>query len=309
MSDIANSNVNNSTKNNNTENNSTDSIGIKNIADNKEPNPFAFVAGEPLAKKPNDLFIPPDALQIFLTAFEGPLDLLLYLIRKHKFDILDLPVSQITDQYIEYVDLMKELNLDLAAEYLLMAAILAEIKSRMLLPTPAVIEDEEHDPRADLIKRLKEYEMFKQAALDIDSLPRLQRDHFDVNAAKADNLHAETPLSDVTIKDLSQAFMQVMKKIQANEHHTIERESLSTRARMSDILNKLKNKQSLMFWQLFTLEEGKSGAVVSFLAILQLCKEQLIGIATHNDGNELNVFLLTENPVVITSFSQGDNNE
>ena len=306
MSDIANSNKNNSTENNNTGNSSID---INNLANNKELHPFALVAGEPLAKKPNDLFIPPDALQIFLTAFEGPLDLLLYLIRKHKFNILDLPVSQITEQYIEYVDLMKELNLDLAAEYLLMAAILAEIKSRMLLPTPAVIEDEEHDPRADLIKRLKEYETFKQAALDIDSLPRLQRDHFDVDAAKADNLHADTPLSDVTLKDLSQAFMQVMKKIQANEHHIIQRESLSTRARMSDILNKLKNKQSLMFWQLFTLDEGKSGAVVSFLAILQLCKEQLIGIATHNDGNELNVFLLTENSAVITSFSQGDNNE
>lgn len=256
--------------------------------------PIALVAGQPVVQKPNDLFIPPDALQVFLSAFEGPLDLLLYLIRKHKFDILDLPVSKITDQYMEYVDLMKELNLDLAAEYLLMAAILAEIKSRMLLPVEVSIDDEEHDPRADLILRLKEYESYKQAALDIDSLPRYERDHYEANANKADNLLSDSPLSDVKLQDLSHAFLQVMKKVQANVHHHIQRESLSTRARMSEIMDLLSQSNTLMFWQLFKLNEGKAGAVVSFLAILQLCKEQLIGIASDARDNELNIFLLGE---------------
>lgn len=270
--------------------------------------PIALVGGLPLDIKPNDLFIPPDALQVFLTAFEGPLDLLLYLIRKHKFNILDLPVSKITDQYMEYVDLMKELNLDLAAEYLLMAAILAEIKSRMLLPTPEIIDDEEHDPRAELILRLKEYETYKKAALDIDALPRLERDEYSTSADKADNLICETPLSNVTLKEISHAFLNVMKKIQANEHHHIQRESLSTRARMSEILSLLEKEHSLMFWQLFTVSEGKSGAVVSFLAILQLCKEQLIGIAT-NDQADLNVFLLTENLANETALTEGKHDE
>ena len=271
--------------------------------------PIALVGGLPLDQKPNDLFIPPDALQVFLTAFEGPLDLLLYLIRKHKFDILDLPVSKITDQYMEYVDLMKELNLDLAAEYLLMAAILAEIKSRMLLPTPEIIDDEEHDPRADLILRLKEYETFKKAALDIDALPRLERDEYTTSVDKADNLVCETPLSEVTLKELSHAFVNVMKKIKAHEHHHIQRESLSTRARMSEILSLLEKEPSLMFWQLFTASEGKSGAVVSFLAILQLCKEQLIGITANTDNNELTVFLFTEHTTNNVESEEGDRHE
>lgn len=282
---------------------------MSNVINDKLTEQFALVAGKPLDKKPNDLFIPPNALTIFLSAFEGPLDLLLYLIRKHKFDILDLPVREITDQYVEYVDLMKELNLDLAAEYLLMAAILAEIKSRMLLPTPTVIEDEESDPRADLVKRLKEYETLKQATLDIDALPRLQRDNYEVTVEKAENLSTEVAISEVSLKELSHAFMQVMKKIQANEHHIIQRESLSTRARMSDILDKLKNTESLMFWQLFTINEGKAGAVVSFLAILQLCKEQLIGIVTLADEADLNVFLLTQASTNVTEFTQDRAND
>lgn len=261
-------------------------------AENNSNKPIALVAGQPVAKQPTDLFIPPDALQVFLSAFEGPLDLLLYLIRKHKFDILNLPISKITDQYMEYVDLMKELNLDLAAEYLLMAAILAQIKSKMLLPVQTEIEDDESDPRADLVQRLKEYESYKQAALDIDALPRIDRDNFVATAVKADNLVGDTALSEVSLKDLSHAFTQVMKNIQANVHHHIQRESLSTRARMSEILSQLNGKNSVMFWQLFSSEEGRAGAVVSFLAILQLCKEQLIGIATTEKVDELNVFLL-----------------
>ncbi len=261
-------------------------------AENNSDKPIALVAGQPVAKQPTDLFIPPDALQVFLSAFEGPLDLLLYLIRKHKFDILNLPISKITDQYMEYVDLMKELNLDLAAEYLLMAAILAQIKSKMLLPVQAEIEDEESDPRADLVQRLKEYESYKQAALDIDALPRIDRDNFIASATKADNLVSDSALSEVNLKDLSHAFTRVMKNIQANVHHHIQRESLSTRARMSEILSQLNSENSVMFWQLFRREEGRAGAVVSFLAILQLCKEQLIGIATTDKVDELNVFLL-----------------
>ena len=269
--------------------------------------PIALVAGQPVIQKPNDLFIPPDALQVFLSAFEGPLDLLLYLIRKHKFDILDLPVSTITEQYMQYVDLMKELNLDLAAEYLLMAAILAEIKSRMLLPVQVSVDEEEHDPRANLIERLKEYESYKQAALDIEALPRYERDYVKASAAKADNLHSDTPLSEVTLQDLSHAFTQVMKKVQANVHHKIERESLSTRTRMSEIMEILTKSNTVMFYQLFKLSEGKAGAVVSFLAILQLCKEQIIGIASNISGNELNVFLLGEQ--LSASFMTGSEHE
>ncbi|MGB1296900.1 MAG: segregation and condensation protein A [Psychrobium sp.] len=260
--------------------------------------PIALVAGEPVDKQPTDLFIPPDALQVFLSAFEGPLDLLLYLIRKHKFDILDLPISRITEQYMEYVDLMKELNLDLAAEYLLMAAILAQIKSKMLLPVQETIEEEETDPRAELVKRLQEYESYKRAALDIEALPRLDRDYYSTHAVKADNLVADSPLSEVTLKDLSHAFTQVMKQVQANVHHHIQRESLSTRARMSEIMDKLSENTSLMFWQLFNVEEGRAGAVVSFLAILQLCKEQMIGIALASEDDSLNVFLLATDDVL-----------
>jgi len=271
--------------------------------------PIALVDGKPLATKPNDLFIPPDALQVFLTAFEGPLDLLLYLIRKHKFDILDLPVSKITDQYMEYVDLMKELNLDLAAEYLLMAAILAEIKSRMLLPVPVSEDDEEHDPRIDLILRLKEYESYKQAALDIDALPRLERDQYQTSAIKADNLITDSVLSEVSLKELSCAFADVMKKVKATMNHHIQRESLSTRARMSEILMLLKQNNSLMFWQLFKIDEGRAGAVVSFLAILQLCKEQLIGLANNEIGSELNIFLLNDNTSMLPEIVSGNTNE
>jgi len=252
--------------------------------------PIAMIAGIPMADQPHDLFIPPDALTVFLNAFEGPLDLLLYLIRKHKFDILDLPVSKITEQYMEYVDLMKELNLDLAAEYLLMAAILAEIKSRMLLPVEVDVDDDGYDPRADLVERLKEYEQFKQAALDLDGLPRLERDVFIGQSLLADNMAVTTGVSQVTLQELTTAFASVLKRIDVSASHHISREALSTRARMSQIMTQLAQLQPLAFHQLFAAVEGRSGAVVSFLAILQLCKEQLIGIAL--DGTEVSVFTL-----------------
>lgn len=252
--------------------------------------PFAVVAGEPLAQQPSDLFIPPDALNVFLNAFEGPLDLLLYLIRKHKFDILDLPVSRITDQYMEYVELMKELNLDLASEYLLMAAILAEIKSRMLLPVEVNEDDETADPRADLVARLKEYELLKQGAIDLDSLPRLERDVFVASVKRNDNIVAQESEPEVNLSEITLAFANVVKRLSANAHHHISRESLSTRQRMSQILSQLASQGELRFHQLFSMTEGKAGAVVSFLAVLQLTKEQYIGIATTPD--ELSVFLL-----------------
>jgi len=261
--------------------------------ENQDP-PIAMVAGKPIDQQPTDLFIPPDALKVFLNAFEGPLDLLLYLIRKHKFDILDLPVSKITDQYMEYVDLMKEFNLDLAAEYLLMAAILAEIKSRMLLPVETQSDDESDDPRADLVARLKEYELLKQGALDLDSLPRHEREFFVAQATRNDAIKVAHEMPDLDLSQLTMAFAGVIKRINAQASHHISRESLSTRQRMSQIMEQLQQQSQLPFHQLFLVEEGVAGAVVAFLAILQLAKEQLIGIAL--DINELAIFRLESLP-------------
>ncbi|GHG06543.1 segregation and condensation protein A [Thalassotalea marina] len=240
--------------------------------------PLAFIRGEAMVEKPQDLFIPPDALKVILEAFEGPLDLLLYLIKKQKFDILDLPIAPITEQYMQYVELMKDLNMELAAEYLVMASILAEIKSRLLLPKQQV-EEVEDDPRAELIRRLQEYEMYKQAAEDLDQLPRLDRDVFVVELplADVDNLVENHP--DVELKELVLAFQDVLKRSQAFEHHHITRESLSTRERMSQILTQLgqlEEKSFLPFSQLFEVSEGKHGVVVTFLAMLELIKELLI---------------------------------
>ncbi len=263
------------------------------IDNDKTQQPIALVDGKPVTDKPQDLFIPPDALQVFLTAFEGPLDLLLYLIRKHKFDILNLPVNKITEQYMEYVDLMKEINLDLAAEYLLMAAILAEIKSRMLLPVETAMEEGEDDPRATLIERLKEYERYKQAAIDIDELPRFERDFYRASASRADNIENSIELSPVTMIEITSAFARVVKNLAAGAHHHIQRESLSTRQRMSEIMTQLNGVDSLPFFVLFDAAQGKAGAIVSLLAVLQLCKEHLIGIAIMPMPEQLTVFKLT----------------
>jgi len=267
---------------------------VPNETDNvqKQDAPIAVLAGEPIIQPPQDLFIPPDALTVFLNAFEGPLDLLLYLIRKHKFDILDLPVSKITEQYMEYVELMKELNLDLAAEYLLMAAILAEIKSRMLLPVETDVEDESHDPRADLVARLEEYDLLKQGALDLDSLPRFDRELVVAKAVRHDNIKVAEVLPTLDLAQLTLAFAGVVKRLNANASHHITRESFSTRQRMSQILAQLQQQSRLPFHCLFVLAEGISGAVVAFLAILQLIKEQLIGIEIIDD-NQLVIFTNT----------------
>lgn len=237
--------------------------------------PFAKVQGEPWAKMPKDLYIPPDALEVFLDTFEGPLDLLLYLIRRQNLDILDIPILEITAQYMDYVELMREARLELAAEYLVMAAMLAEIKSRMLLPRPAEALDDELDPRAELVRRLQEYERFKQAAMDLDALPRLERDQQLVAIDPGQREH-KRPEPDVDLKELLIAFAEVMARAQHFGHHQIARESLSMRERMSRILELVCAQDYLDFSRCFDLDEGRPGVVVSFMAILELLKEGLI---------------------------------
>ncbi len=236
--------------------------------------PFAIVQGEPVSELPSDLYIPPDALEVFLEAFEGPLDLLLYLIKRQNLDILDIPIAAITAQYMQYIELMKELQLELAGEYLLMAAMLAEIKSRMLLPTMAEDEDEE-DPRAELIRRLQEYERYKKAAEDINALPRYERDIFGTLAEFPDKrIHHEPP--SVSLDNLLKVFAEVLTRAEMFSHHHIQRETLSIRERMSMILERVKADEFVDFKDLFTVEEGRSGAIVALLAILELLKESLI---------------------------------
>jgi len=236
--------------------------------------PFAIVEGTPVTELPHDLYIPPYALEVFLEAFEGPLDLLLYLIKRQNLDILNIPIAQITKQYVEYIDVMRELQFELAGEYLVMAATLAEIKSRMLLPRPPGL-DEEDDPRAELVRRLQEYERYKQAALSIDTLPRLERDVW-LASAEVTERTVVARLPDVTLKELLVVFKEVIDRVSMFAHHQVAREPLSVRERMSTILVSLREGQFVEFSALFKHDEGKMGAVVTFLAILELCKESLI---------------------------------
>jgi len=236
---------------------------------------LALVYGEALTELPLDLYIPPDALEVFLDAFEGPLDLLLYLIRKQNIDILDIPVADITRQYMSYVELMQHVRLELAAEYLVMAAMLAEIKSRMLLPRSAEIEAEEGDPRAELIRRLQQYERFKAAAEDLDQLPRNGRD-YQVPRLEAPQAKARKVLPQVSLEELLMSMAEVMRRNDLFESHQVTREVLSTRERMSHVLDCLRGGAFVPFVELFTAEEGKLGVVVTFMAILELVKESLI---------------------------------
>ncbi|MDD5275991.1 MAG: segregation/condensation protein A [Methylovulum sp.] len=242
-----------------------------------EPLTFAIVNGTPFNQLPEDLYIPPDALEVFLELFEGPLDLLLYLIRRQNLDILNIPIAQITRQYINYIQLMDGLNLELAAEYLVMAALLAEIKSRMLLPRQSEAEDEEDDPRATLIRRLQEYECIKYAADELDQLPRMERELFPVDI-DVSTLNIAQLLPDVQLKDILLAFRDVLTRVEQLSHHQITKEALSVRERMATILANLKGENSLLFSQLFIRKEGRHGVVVSFLAILELSKEGLVEI-------------------------------
>jgi segregation and condensation protein A len=236
--------------------------------------PFAVVKGEPMTVPPQDLYIPPDALEIFLDAFEGPFDLLLYLIKRQNLDILALPIFQITQQYMEYIELMEEIRLELAAEYLVMAAMLAEIKSRMLLPRP-VEDDEEEDPRSELIRRLQEYERFKKMAEDINELPRMQRDTFSVSVIQSEYQY-ERPQPNVDLKEVLFAFHEVLQRAQMFASHHIQREPLSVRERMSKILSMLSVEDFVEFNQFFDINEGRSGVIVAFLALLELIKDHVI---------------------------------
>lgn len=242
-----------------------------------EQSPLARVSGKPVVDLPKDLYIPPDALAVFLEAFEGPLDLLLYLIRRQNMDILDVDVSEITRQYMDYIGAVEAMRFELAAEYLVMAATLAEIKSRMLLPRQESEDDEEIDPRAELIRRLQQYERFKQAAEDIDELPRMERDNFAASAALP-KLPSSQPHPDVDLREMLLALQGVLQRADLFTSHQVEREKLSTRERMSAILSMLRDDHFVTFESLFSPEEGKLGVVVSFLATLELVKEQLIEV-------------------------------
>ncbi len=238
---------------------------------------LATVLGQPMLEIPKDLYIPPDALEVILDAFEGPLDLLLYLIRRQNLDILDIPVAEITRQYVDYIQAMHEMRFELAAEYLVMAAILAEIKSRMLLPRPPTDETLEHDPRADLVRRLQEYERFKQAAEDIDALPRQDRDTTPAAAFVPDRAAVRLP-PPVDIKEMLLALHDVLKRAELFTQHAIRRDALSVRQRMGELLERMSDGAFHRFESLFTAEEGKLGVVVTFLGLLTLAKEQLVDI-------------------------------
>jgi segregation and condensation protein A len=250
--------------------------------------PFAVVDGEPVTTLPQDLYIPPYALQVFLEAFEGPLDLLLYLIRRQNIDILDIPIAEITKQYVQYIELMKEMQLELAGEYLLMAAMLAEIKSRMLLPRPVVEEEEEDDPRAELVRRLQEYERFKKAAEDISELPRLERDVFVANAEAPDR-KVTAKLPDVTLKELLLAFHDVLKRAEMFSNLHMQREPLSVRQRMSEILTRVRAGSFTGFGDLFDPEEGRMGVAVTFIALLELLRESVIEVVQADEYAPLHV--------------------
>ncbi|UZE97747.1 segregation and condensation protein A [Alkalimarinus alittae] len=236
---------------------------------------FAFVDGKPITEIPQDLYIPPDALEVMLETFEGPLDLLLYLIRRQNMDILNVNVSNIARQYMEYIALMKAMRFELAAEYLLMAAMLAEIKSRMLLPRHEGSDEDEDDPRAELIRRLQQYERFKQAAEELDELPRVGRDTY-ISEVAPPALNDQKRHPDLSLQELMLAFSEVLRRSDMFESHQIEKETLSTREKMAHVLSQLSADRFTAFETLFNIEEGRLGVVVTFLAVMELIKEQLV---------------------------------
>ncbi|MFK7995997.1 MAG: ScpA family protein [Granulosicoccus sp.] len=254
-----------------------DLAGDGNLAEVPSPAvQIALVRGEPFTQLPLDLYIPPNALEVILEAFEGPLDLLLYLIKRQNLDILNIPIADITAQYMKYIGMMETMKFELAAEYLVMAAMLAEIKSRMLLPRIDEEGDEE-DPRAELIRRLQEYERIKSGAVSLDELPRMEREHRQLKVVTPE-IQKEVPLPEVSMKELMLALRDVAERAERMGHHSISRETLSVRARMSDVLSVLKIGEFCEFSTLFNPEEGRLGVVVTFLAVLELCKESAIDI-------------------------------
>lgn len=251
--------------------------------------PFAYVEGRAMTNLPDDLYIPPDALEIILEAFEGPLDLLLYLIKRQNLDILNINVAAITEQYMAYVDLMEAARFELAAEYLVMAAMLAEIKSRILLPRPKSEEgEEEEDPRAELIRRLQDYERYRVVAEEIDEMPRMDRDLHQARAQPPD-IDREAPAPDVEFKELLLAFAEVLKRSSHTEHHQIEREKLTTRERMSEILLRISDSQFTSLTALLMKDEGRMGVVVTFLAIMELIKESLVDLVQNEPFGPIHI--------------------
>src|SRR5262245_52729148 len=251
--------------------------------------PFAIVNGEAITQLPKDLYIPPQALEVFLDAFEGPLDLLLYMIRRQNLDILDIPIADITKQYMEYIGLMQDMQLELAGEYLVMAATLAEIKSRMLLPRATDPNaGEEIDPRADLVRRLQEYERFKSAAENIDRIPRMDRDTW-IGSADLTERKSSRPLPQVAMQEMLLAFRDVVLRAEMFAHHHVQRERLSVRVRMSDILSTLERSSFVEFVNLFKPEEGRMGVTVTFVAILELVREGLIEIVQNEAYSPIHV--------------------
>ncbi len=255
--------------------------------------PFAIVQGQAFTELPKDLYIPPEALEVILEAFEGPLDLLLYLIRRQNIDILEINVAEITTQYMTYVEAMDSMQFELAAEYLVMAAMLAEIKSRMLLPRSSEIEEDEEDPRAQLIRRLQEYERFKQAAEDIEEIPRMGRDIF-VGSAQAPDRNLTRPEPEIDMKEILLALSDVLRRADMFVSHHVEKEKLSTRERMTQVLDSLAHKQFMPFVSLFRVEEGRLGVVVTFLAVMELIKESLVEIIQSEDFGPIHVKARTQ---------------
>ena len=257
-------------------------------AGRQEELPFAFVAGQAMTDLPKDLYIPPAALEVFLEAFEGPLDLLLYLIKRQNMDILQIDVAEITEQYIAYVELMESWQFELAAEYLVMAAMLAEIKSRMLLPRSAEDEDDEEDPRAQLIRRLQEYERYREVAERVDEMPRLYRDLHQASA-QVPELDRTMPKPDIDLHEILLAFAEVLRRADLNESHHIQRQSLSTRERMSQILLRISGEHFTPMLSLLMKDEGKLGVVVTFLAIMELIKESLIDLSQSENFGPIHI--------------------
>ena len=250
---------------------------VNSAIDSVDPHPIAKVCGKPLLEIPQDLYIPPDALEVFLDTFQGPLDLLLYLIRKHNLSILDIPMAELTQQYMTYVEIMRADQLELAAEYLLMTALLIEIKSRMLLPSPKTETEEEHDPRAELVRRLLEYEQMKKASVRLNELPQAERE-FSIVRLWIDQKIAEQ-LPTVSMEDLQHAWMAILERAKVNRHHQVKREILSVRIYMSEVLRDLREQEQVEFYDLFSPSATVAEVVVTFLAILELAKELLIEIS------------------------------
>ncbi len=250
--------------------------------------PFAVVEGEAVTELPRDLYIPPHALKVFLEAFEGPLDLLLYLIRRQNIDILDIPIAEVTKQYTNYIELMRDMQFELAGEYLVMAATLAEIKSRLLLPSPLTEDDDEEDPRSDLVRKLQEYERFKEAAKSINELERLERDIYQASAEVIEK-RVITKLPDIALKELLLAFKEAVERSDMFAKHHVQREPLSVRERMSQVLVGLEGSGFKDFSSLFDPKEGRTGVTVTFLAILELLKETLIDVIQNEPYGRIHV--------------------